>query len=435
MGRLAKARGPAAAVAVYCVLAVLAYWPVSPLSSTQIMNCGCRDAAQEAWFLAWAPFALGHLHSLFFSDWIGYPHGVDLAANTSMPLLGVLTAPITALWGPVADYNFLLRLSFAISATSCFFVLRREVDWQPAAFVGGLLYGFSPYVVGEGLGHVFLAFVPIPPLLFAVTYGIVRGHSAKPWRAGLLLGVLGALQFFISPEILVTTGLLLAVGLVAAAAVRPGAALLRLRSSLEAFGSTAAFLVISLAYPVWEFARGPQHIDGPSHSVAGLAPYHADLLSAIVPSQSEKIAPFGLAAVGNRLTGFNVTETGAYVGIPLLMLLGALAWRCRDDLRVRLAAFLGVVSFVLSMGPRLEVDGADTHVPLPFALLQHVPIVQGASAGRFSLYTALFIAVVLVVGIDDWRKTVAARIDPRRAKAVVAGVTVSCLLPLLPAFP
>ena len=104
-GPLRRAAPAAVAVLTYCVVAAAAYWPVSPVSSSRIMVCGCHDAAQEAWFLAWPLFAITHSHSLFFSNWIGYPSGVNLAANTSMPLLGVLGAPVTALAGPVASYK------------------------------------------------------------------------------------------------------------------------------------------------------------------------------------------------------------------------------------------------------------------------------------------------------------------------------------------
>jgi hypothetical protein len=46
---------------------------------------------------------------------------------------------------PIASVNVLLWLAFPLSATSMFFVLRRFVAWDLAAFAGGLLYGFSPY--------------------------------------------------------------------------------------------------------------------------------------------------------------------------------------------------------------------------------------------------------------------------------------------------
>lgn len=423
------------AVAAYCVASALAYWPVTPVSSSMIMNCGCHDAAQEAWFLAWPLFALTHGHSLFFTNWIGYPGGVNLATNTSMPLLGLISAPVTAWRGPVASYNLLLRLAFAASATSAFFVLRRWVRFTPAAFLGGLLYGFSPYMAGEGLGHVFLLFVPLPPLIFLVLEQLFVTRSRPAWQSGAALGVLAAVQFYIAAEVLVTTALVAAIAVVLLAAVSHRQVRARLRHALTGLGCAAVATGVLIGFPAWYFLRGPQHITGPSHSVKGLAPYHADLLSAVVPTQSQRIAPFGSWAIGNRLTGFNVTETGAYIGIPLLVLVVVIVVLNRRDARVRLAAAMATVTYLLSMGARLEIDGLDTRIPLPFALLQRVPILQGASAGRFALFTSFFLAVILAVGLD--RAYHAVRANPAAGRRVAALVLVSlaCLVPLLPAFP
>jgi hypothetical protein len=419
-------------VLCYCVIAIAAYWPVAPFSSTRIMVCGCHDAAQETWFLAWPLFAISHGQNPFFSNWIAYPGGADLAANTSMPLLGLLGAPVTALAGPVASYNFLLRLGFAASASSAFFVFKRLKVWSPAAFLGGLLYGFSPYMVGEGLGHVFLVFVAVPPLILLALAELLVFRRHPAWQSGAALGVLVAVQYLISVEVLMTTALMAAIAAGIAVAAHPRIALDHVRSALGGLGCASGIAVALTGYPTWYYLRGAQHIVGPSHTVASLAPYHADLLSAVVPSQSERLAPFGLWAVGNRLTGYNVTETGAYIGIPLLALALVLVLRYRHEVRIRYAAAMCAVAYVFSLGATLEVDGFDTHVPLPFAVLTRIPIIQGASAGRVSLYTNLFLAAIVAFGLDSARNELSGRL-PRPAALV--SVTAACLVPLLPSFP
>jgi hypothetical protein len=430
----------AVCVIAYCVIAVAAYWPVSPLASGRIMNCGCADAAQESWFLAWPAFALTHLHSLFYTNWIGFPAGVNLAANTSMPLLGLLASPVVAAAGPIAAYNLLLRLGFAVSATSAFYVLTRWGCRRPAAFVGGLVYGFSPFLVGEGLGHVFLVFAPIPPLLFLCLSELMWRQRRPPWQLGLAIGVLAAAQFYISAEILATTILLLLVA--AAGVVLPRESdRQRVRYALTSLAYAGGVFLLLSGYAIWFFLAGTRHITGPSHSVASLDPYRADLLSAVIPTGSQLLAPFGLATVGNRLTGHDITETGAYIGIPLLILLSVIVVRYRKDVRIRFAAGMAAASYVLSMGSHLRVDGVETHVPLPFLLLQHVPVLQGADAGRFSLYTNFFLATLLALGLGhlgserlpSWLRAWPA--VARRPRAVWLAVCGACLVPLLPNFP
>ena len=83
-------------IAAYVVLAVVAYWPVVPLRCEQASD-GERSRARAirrrwSWFLAWTPFALLHGHNPFFTNYIDFPVGVNLAANTSVPLLGLLAS-------------------------------------------------------------------------------------------------------------------------------------------------------------------------------------------------------------------------------------------------------------------------------------------------------------------------------------------------------
>jgi len=49
----------------------------------------------------------------------------------------------------VASFNVLEVLAFAASATAAMVMVRRWTTWLPAAYVAGLLYGFSPYMAAR----------------------------------------------------------------------------------------------------------------------------------------------------------------------------------------------------------------------------------------------------------------------------------------------
>ena len=190
----------------YAILVVLAYLPVGPLDTRQLPTAGGGNPAgsdpyQMVWFLAWVPYALGHGVALFHTNFLDYPTGINLADNTTVPLLGVLGWPITATLGPVATFNFLVRLAFVLSAGSMCFVLRRWCSTWWAPFLGGLLYAFGPYASSQAL-HLDLMFIPIPPLLLLCMDELVRRQKIRPLRLGLLIGLLRAAQFYISPDIL-----------------------------------------------------------------------------------------------------------------------------------------------------------------------------------------------------------------------------------------
>jgi hypothetical protein len=102
---------------------------------------------------------------------------------------------------------------------------------------------------------------------------------------------------------------------------------------------------------------------------------------------------------------------------------------------------LTAVSFLLSLGSSLYIAGHNTHVPLPFLLLAHVPLVQGLLSTRFALYTAMFGSALIAIGIDAFRLRIAEIrawhvLSPRKKRAIAVAtsmaVVVAIALPLLP---
>lgn len=423
------------AVSVFVAVALLAYWPVEPLSTSQIVSCACGDQVQEVWFLAWAAHALSHGVNPFFTNDINYPHGVNLAVNTTMPLLGVIAAPVTWLRGAVAAYNVMMRLAFATSATSMLFVTRRFTRGWLGPFLAGLLYGFSPYMVGEGNGHLFLTFVPLPPLLFLAVYELCCRQAARPRRWGIVLGLLAAAQYFISLEVLASTAICCAIGLVVAVVLRPAAARGRAVHALAGLGWALVVFAPIVAYPTYYFLHGPQHVTGPPQSVAALAPYRVDLFGPIVPTIEQRIGPASLVARGTAYAAGNIGENGIYLGIPLLLLLLVLLVRFRRDLLLATVAVVGLVAFVLSLGSPLMVDNHDTGIPLPFALLTRFPPLEGLLAARFSLYVQLAASFVLAVGVDRLLGD-ARGVGPRHVRTLGTGLLAAAVLvPLVPRLP
>jgi hypothetical protein len=115
---------------------------------------------------------------------MGYPHGVNLLADTEEVGIGVALAPLTWNFGPVATLNVALTLSPTLSALAMFVLIRRWISWMPAAFFGGLLYGFSPFVLMSLTNaHLMLGMAFIPPLVVArLDELFVRQRQAEATR-------------------------------------------------------------------------------------------------------------------------------------------------------------------------------------------------------------------------------------------------------------
>ncbi|MDA8359728.1 MAG: hypothetical protein M0Z95_26280 [Actinomycetota bacterium] len=401
-----------AIAAAYGGFAVLAYANVL-FASNRLPVCACGDQEQEVWFLRWPVYALSHGRNPLFTSWLNYPHGVNLAINTTALLLGVVSAPLQLLVGTVTTYDALLALALAASALSMCLVLRRWVTSWGAAFAGGLLYGFSPFMIAEGQGHLFLTASFLPPLVLAMLDEILVRQRLPARRAGLLLGGLLAAEYFISAEVLVMTTIVAACGVVLLVAANRREVASRVRHGLIASAYAALVGVAVLAYPLWFAVLGPQHIVGPPHALSGLARYPGDLLGPVVPTRFQHFAPAALKARGDSLTGANPGENGLYLGLPLLAILTALTWRFRRSRPLVFFSSMVVVVFVLALGPALTIDGHDTHEPLPLGIIHNVPLVQDVLAVRFALLMQLCAAAALAIGLD----LLAGNHRPRRANA------------------
>jgi hypothetical protein len=100
-----------------------------------------------------------------------------------------------------------------------------------------------------------------------------------------------------------------------------------------------------------------------------------------------------------------------------------LVWR---NLAARAAAVAGLVLLIMSMGPELRVAGHNTGVPLPFALIAHVPVIDLVSVTRFAMVPATIIGLLLALAVDR-----APALSHRRRIAFWVGLTVA-IVPVLP---
>jgi hypothetical protein len=421
-------------VAVYLALSVVPYWGFWTAGGTRIAGKG-GDLSTGAWFLDWVCYAVVHLHNPLLTDWGNYPYGVNGVANLSMPLLGVLGAPVTLGFGAFVTTTVWFTLAFPLSALAGYALLRRWVRWRPAAFGGGLLYGFSPYLAAHGGSHLNLVFVPLPPLIFLVLAQITPGRARRAWPWGTALGGLCVAQFLISAEILASTVVVGAIGLVIAAAVRPDAARERWRFAARATGIASAVTAVLLAYPLWLLTAGPARVAGP---VQDTSLYRGNLLAPLIPDSSMRFRAAGwLLPLADTFSG-TTSENGLYIGLPLLVLLvvGAVALRQRPVMRV--IALTTAAAFVISLGSRLTVGHwVWTAVPLPEAVLTRVPVLDNTIAARYSLYVMLGAAVIFGLTVEAVRERLRrdSRWPGRASAAACAGLACLALLPLVPAWP
>jgi hypothetical protein len=377
--------------------AIVLWWHVWTGHPTSTLTCPCGDPAQEVWFMAWPAWAVAHAANVFFSGAVNAPFGANLLSNTSGTLVGVVLSPVTWLWGPVASTNVALTLAPGLSAWGCWVALRRFVTWKPGAVPAALVYGYSAALVSSlPYGHVSVAVLVVPPLLFATLYDIVARQGRTPWRDGLALAALIVVQFLISPEILVMCALLAGVGLAAAAVLCWREVLSHLAYAAAALGLGLGLSAVLLAYPAWFGLKGPQSVSG---ILFTLAP-----LSGVLISQF--LSPGAYASPANTFTRFGgyfgrIGPPPNYVGWGVAVTTVASIVVARRRRLVSVLVLLLVVAVVLSLGSyllggSLVLSGAW----LPWRTLGRLPVLKEILPDQFAPFAPLFVSFVLALGLD-----------------------------------
>lgn len=404
----------------YLALAVALWWGVWSTHPTATATCGCGDAARFTWFAAWPAFALTHGHSLLWSSWLFHPGGINLLDDTSVLGLGLPLAPLTWLAGPVATLNVGLTLAPALSALSFYVLVRRWVTWRPAAFVGGLLYGFSAFMVAElALSQLNIAFLAVPPLIALVLSDVVGAQRRSSWTSGILVAGLLAVQFFLSTEILLITVATAMVGLILvgswAAIVRPAEFRSRLGHVVRTGAIAVAGSTVLLAYPLWFLLAGPAHLVGPIWSLGATARFGTTPASFVSPSGLENLRPSMLRFGGYQgpvLAGLGYLGAG----VVIVAVGGLIAGR--RDRRLWFFASLGVVMAACSLAPGRGVW-------VPWAALGHLPWVGQIVEVRLVFVVNLCLAAMVALTVDHARTWVVRRSvqpsNPRWRAALAAG--------------
>jgi hypothetical protein len=368
------------------------------------------DNFQHAWFLWHFARALLRGHNPFHTHLLFYPTRVNLAWSTTDPLAGLLALPLSVFAGPVVAYNFSLILQLALAAFCarllCLRISRNEIP----AFIGGVIFGFSPYLMAQALEHLSLVTAFPIPLFFLALERILTADS-RSWRAGIPLGIallLAALAHYNYAVIcIVAAALLLAIETCQRSRSGIAAFLARVWESIAA---GAATFVIGFSPLLWmmlgsrsevPIPRQPGHIEAMS----------ADALGFAIPSWNHII--FGRLMRGWNADLFRAGVEGTvYIGAVVLALAALGFWKRRETNQpwaIR-AAVLGCAFWILSLGPRIHVLGHELRFPAPAALFFDLPFAKFVSApARFDVIVALCLAILSSLAVKYFLESAAFR--------------------------
>jgi len=435
-------RGPLLALLLYGALALLLF-PTIVWRLGDSFPGDLGDPPSQAWILAWDVHALATNPAHLYDGNIFYPfHDVLAYQDTLLGLLPVAAPLLLLTNNPVLAYNVLFLLSFALCAWGAYLLARRLVGDPRAAFLAGLVYGFSPYRMVH-LYHLNLLCAMWIPFALLCWERVRSGH-ARSWVGVGLFFVLQALSaLYYAAFLAVALALLLALE-VLHRSLTPPAPLSRAqeegvgshgvgevrRALREGAGSLVLGAILTAAgclavlYPFFApYARVERQLGG-SRGLGQTVHFAADLrdflhninLSVLYgwTGQALGVRPndalqylwpgavtLGLAAWGLWAARSSARRRGRLLcAAPTTALTSTTAPEMNQQARLqRSYALLGVVAAVLCLGPVLKVWGTWTGLPLPYLLLYQAPGFAGLrDPARFGAIYGLCLAVLAGYG-------------------------------------
>ena len=277
----------------------------------QFLGSG-SDPKAFIWSFGWWPHAILHGLNPFVTRAIWAPSGLNLVWTASVPGLALLFSPVTLLavrWSPTTSpASCCPRSRLGAGFLLCRYLT--HAFWP--SFVGGYVFGFSSYVLGQEEGHSpHTSAVFVLPLVALVAIRYVRGEIDGRGAALRLFGPLLGLEFLVSTEVSFTLALALATGIALGCAFVSGR---RRRIALFAVPLAAgyAFAAVLIAPFVYYAIAGFKSV-----TLSEPWLYVTDLLNFVGADQNlARLAGLGapISAAFPRCR----RQRGAYLGLPAL---------------------------------------------------------------------------------------------------------------------
>ncbi len=378
----------------YLLLALVLTWPLAAHWSSHVPGNGADDPPLT-WNLWWVRHALLSLGTNpFRCDYLFYPLGINLAFYTLTVLNGLLSIPLQAVLGLVPASNLLLLSSFVLSGYGVFLASYKlqgaRGNSYLASFTAGLLYAFaSSKLFYAALGQWNIASSQWIP--FYLLYLFKMGEHPRRWRYPVLAGLFLLFQAYAEltyASFLALFTVLWFVWCLIARKPLPWRSL----ALLGLLFAVGLLPILALMIPDLR-AEGDILVEG-----GGFADvFSADLVGFLVPTMYHPV-------FGSLVEHFHFDHTVGqhlYLGYSVLALalVGVVAGRRCPWVRFWLV--LAIFFWLLTLGPALRINGHDTGLPLPFALLAQLPFFKGNRyPSRYSVMWMLSLAMLVGFGMD-----------------------------------
>jgi len=377
---------------IYLILALVLTFPLVFHLTTHGVGSGVDDPAQT-WSLWWTRYALLHLGiSPLRTNYVFYPVGINLVTYTPTFLNGVLSIPLQLLFDVVIAQNLLVLWALVLSGYGTYLFVyeilaRHYVASRVAAAFAGVFYAFGAWHLNYvAAGHFMLLNNQWLP--FGALY-VIRMERGR-WKDGTLAGLFFSLAVWTEPTLASFLAILAFLYWLGLAIATPRAILSkRFALNLGAMVLVTGIAIAPLAHNLWQdLVRYGYYL---TSGVGRLYIFSAEPISFFFPSARHPLFGAWVRTITNANTSY------AFIGYAVLILvvIGSVSFP-----RARGWTILALLFAMLMLGPTLIIAEHNTQTPMPFALLQVIPLVNANRYPvRFNVMLMLTLTPLLALGV------------------------------------
>lgn len=392
----------------YFLVATLASFPLITQLGTHIAGVQ-GDVWSYLWAAGWARVAALNLAvNPFHTDFVYYPLGgaTQLLWGTALPSFASI--PLQLAFGLVPAFNLTYLASSVLTGWGMYLLFREQFSGPAfrslhletqrpnvnrAAFLAGLVFTFGALRLGYGLAFTNLFHTEFIP--FYVLY-LLRTTRRSGWKNAVMAGLFFGFNTYIDFQIAAFLALLTAWWFVYLLA----RAVWRRRKGIGEFdharawsrsGPVTRYLVMlavagAVVLPMLTLVLNDFAIEGGNYIRVFPLRYSAersyDLLSYFLPNaRSTLYQNLPAPRVENVNASVQTPDESelspdrqSFLGLAVLTLALVGAIRFRQQMAFWILVTL--VFAVLSLGPVLHVAGENTNLPLPFAFVNSIPVLN-----------------------------------------------------------
>lgn len=365
-----------------------------------------QDCYQMVWNLWHTAESVSRLQNPYETLMLFYPLGANLSQHTLAAGFVPITLIVKLISGgdamyPFYTYRIIVLLSFTLILFASFLFLRRAGFSFWASLIPSVAYAFSHFFMLHilHLNHLAAFFIPLTAL------AALRIYQKPNMARALTLALVAALSlYFTEFALYIYMGLacfLLIISFFKDERRKLSETLSHL-GFVRMLAAATLFLLVIAPY-LYFFLKANSLKPGPAE-----ASYFSSNLAGFFIPTPERTPLYGqpFSALDARMISMRGYEI--FIGFPPLIF--AVAGFLKSERRLaRVSVIIALIFFILSLGPTLKIFQADTGLPLPYALLMHIPPFDaGRTPVRF-VVMGLFFWMIGAAGGFEWAGEIFAR--------------------------